>query len=122
MEAGSVSTDELYDLLGCFWIKFNNHPSPPKMGVTASESSTYTDFCLINLGGVKPDGTDAVNEMSYILLDVIKEMRILQPGSMVQISKKSPDRFIHKALDLSLIHISEPTCFNTDAIIQELLR
>ena len=45
------------------------------MGVTASESNTYTDFCLINLGGVKPDGTDAVNEMSYILLDVIKEMR-----------------------------------------------
>ena len=92
---GTLSPDELYDLLGCFWVKFNNHPSPPKMGVTASESNTYTDFCLINLGGVKPDGTDAVNEMSYILLDVIKEMRILQPSSMVQISKKSPDRFIH---------------------------
>ena len=85
-----LSEEELYDLLGCFWIKFNNHPSPPKMGVTASESSTYTDFCLINLGGVRPDGTDAVNEMSYILLDVIREMRLLQPGSMVQISKKGP--------------------------------
>lgn len=121
MEAGSVSTDELYDLLGCFWIKFNNHPSPPKMGVTASESSTYTDFCLINLGGVKPDGTDAVNEMSYILLDVIKEMRILQPGSMVQISKKSPDRFIHNALDIIRTGFGQPSCFNTDAIIQELL-
>jgi len=57
-------------------------------GITASESNTYTDFCLINLGGVNPDGTDAVNEMSYILLDVIKEMRILQPSSMVQISKR----------------------------------
>ena len=90
-EAGTLSDEELFDLLGCFWIKFNNHPSPPKMGVTASESNTYTDFCLINLGGVKPDGTDAVNEMSYILLDVIREMRILQPSSMVQISRKSPD-------------------------------
>ena len=122
IESGTLSSDELDDLLGCFWVKFNNHPSPPKMGVTASESNTYTDFCLINLGGVKPDGTDAVNEMSYILLDVIKEMRILQPSSMVQISKKSPDRFIHRALDIIRTGFGQPSCFNTDAIIQELLR
>jgi trans-4-hydroxy-L-proline dehydratase len=122
MEAGSLSTNELDDLLGCFWVKFNNHPSPPKMGVTASESNTYTDFCLINLGGVKPDGADAVNDMSYILLDVIKEMRILQPSSMVQISKKSPDRFVYKALDIIKTGFGQPSCFNTDAIIQELLR
>ena len=122
MKSGTLSTGELDDLLGCFWVKFNNHPSPPKMGVTASESNTYTDFCLINLGGVKPDGTDAVNEMSYILLDVIKEMRILQPSSMVQISKKSPDRFIHKALDIIRTGFGQPSCFNTEAIIQELLR
>jgi trans-4-hydroxy-L-proline dehydratase len=122
MESGSLTSDDLDDLLGCFWVKFNNHPSPPKMGVTASESNTYTDFCLINLGGVKSDGTDAVNEMSYILLDVIKEMRILQPSSMIQVSKKSPDRFIYKALDIIRTGFGQPSCFNTEAIIQELLR
>jgi pyruvate formate-lyase/glycerol dehydratase family glycyl radical enzyme len=122
IESGKLTAGKLYDLLGCFWIKFNNHPSPPKMGVTASESNTYTDFCLINLGGVKPDGADAVNEMSYILLDVIKEMRILQPSSMVQISKKNPDRFIHKALDIIRTGFGQPSCFNTEAIIQEQLR
>jgi formate C-acetyltransferase len=120
--AGTLTYEMLDELLGCFWVKFNNHPSPPKMGVTASESNTYTDFCLINLGGVKPDGTDAVNEMSYILLDVIKEMRILQPSSMVQISRKNPDRFIHKALDIIRTGFGQPSCFNTEAIIQELLR
>jgi len=122
LSSGSLTEDGLHDLLGCFWVKFNNHPSPPKMGVTASESNTYTDFCLINLGGVKADGTDAVNEISYILLDVIKEMRILQPSSMVQISKKSPDRFIHKALDIIRTGFGQPSCFNTEAIIAELLR
>ncbi len=121
-ESGSLTDSFLYDLLGCFWVKFNNHPAPPKMGVTASESSTYTDFCLINLGGVKSDGTDAVNEMTYILLDVIKEMRILQPSSMVQISRKNPDRFVHKALDIIRTGFGQPSCFNTEAIIQELLR
>jgi len=122
MADGSLSMEELWDLLGCFWIKFNNHPAPPKMGVTASESSTYTDFCLVNLGGVKTDGSDAVNEMSYIILDVIKEMRLLQPGSMIQVSRKNPDRFIHKALDIIKTGFGQPSCFNTEAIIQELLR
>jgi formate C-acetyltransferase len=122
IERGTITKDKVYELLGCFWVKFNNHPSPPKVGITAQESNTYTDFCLINLGGVKPDGTDAVNEMSYILLEVIKEMRILQPGSMVQISKKTPDRFIHKALDIVKTGFGQPSIFNTDAIIQELLR
>jgi len=122
IENGSITKEEVFELLGCFWVKFNNHPSPPKMGITAQESNTYTDFTLINLGGVKPDGTDAVNEISYILLEVIKEMRILQPGSMVQISKKTPDQFIHKTLDIIRTGFGQPSCFNTDAIIQELLR
>jgi formate C-acetyltransferase len=122
IENGTITKEQVFELLGCFWVKFNNHPSPPKMGVTAQESNTYTDFCLINLGGVKPDGTDAVNEMSYILLEVIKEMRILQPSSMVQISKKNPDLFIHRTLDIIKTGFGQPSCFNTDAIIQELLR
>lgn len=121
-EAGTLTPDEAYELLGCFWVKFNNHPSPPKMGVTAQESNTYTDFCLINLGGVKPDGTDAVNGMSYILLDVIKEMRIVQPSSMVQVSRKGTDAFIHKTLDIVRTGFGQPSIFNTESIIQELLR
>ncbi len=119
---GILTRDKAYELLGCFWVKFNNHPAPPKIGVTAQESNTYTDFCLINLGGVKADGTDAVNEMTYILLDVVREMRIVQPSSMVQISKKNPDKFIHKALDIIKTGFGQPSCFNTDAIIQELMR
>jgi formate C-acetyltransferase len=122
LEKGTLTREKAYELLGCFWVKFNNHPSPPKMGVTAQESNTYTDFCLINLGGVKPDGTDAVNPMSYLLLDVIQEMRILQPSSMIQVSRKNPDAFVHKALDIIRTGFGQPSVFNTDAIIQELLR
>jgi len=122
IESGNASRDELYELLCCFWVKFNNHPAPPKVGVTAQESNTYTDFCLINLGGVKPDGSDGVNEVTYMLLDVIKEMRLVQPSSMIQVSKKSPDRFVHKALDIIKTGFGQPSVFNTDAIIQELLR
>lgn len=117
-----ITKEQATELLQSFWIKFNNHPSPPKMGVTAQESNTYTDFALINIGGVKEDGSDAANELSYILLDVIEEMRILQPSSMVQISKKNPDRLVKRALQISKTGFGQPSLFNTDAIIQQLLR
>ena len=122
LENGTLTREKAVEFLQSFWIKFNNHPSPPKVGITAQESNTYTDFSLINLGGLKADGNDAVNEMSYIILDVIEEMRILQPSSMVQISHKSPDRFIERALQIVKTGFGQPSIFNTDCIVKELSR
>ena len=119
---GIITMDDAFELLQAFWVKFNNQPAPPKVGVTAEESNTYTDFCNINIGGLKEDGSDGVNEMSYILLDVIEEMRILQPSSNVQISKKTPDKFLKRALEIVKTGFGQPSVFNTDAIIQELTR
>ena len=122
LASGHMDAEAAKELLQSFWIKFNNHPSPPKVGVTAEESNTYTDFCLINTGGLKEDGSDAVNEMSFLLLDVIEEMRLLQPSSMVQISKKNPDSFVDRAVKIVKTGFGQPSIFNTDAITQELVR
>jgi len=122
LKSGLLDRESAIELLQSFWIKFNNHPSPPKVGVTAEESNTYTDFCLINTGGLLPDGSNAVNELSYILLDVIEEMRLLQPSSMVQVSKKNPDSFVDRAVKIVKTGFGQPSIFNTDAIVQELVR
>ncbi len=100
LDSGKLTKEEAEELLQCFWIKFNNQPAPPKVGVTAAESSTYTDFAQINLGGVKPGGSDGVNEVTYLLLDVIEEMRLLQPSSSVQVSTENPDEYIIRAAEI----------------------
>lgn len=110
------------ELLQCLWIKFNNQPAPPKVGVTAAESGTYTDFAQINLGGVRSDGSNAVNEVTYLMLDVIEEMRLLQPSSSIQVSKKNPDRFIERAAEIIRTGYGQPSVFNSDLIVQELVR
>lgn len=119
---GSLTEESARELLQCFWVKFNNQPAPPKVGVTAAESGTYTDFALINVGGLKEDGTDGVNELSFLILEVIKEMRLLQPSSCVQVSRQSPDEFLKKAFDIIKTGFGQPSVFNTDSIIQELMR
>jgi formate C-acetyltransferase len=118
---GRLTEEKARELLMLFWIKFNNQPAPPKMGVTAKESNTYTDFALINVGGVKADGSDGVNDLTYIILDVIEEMRLLQPSSMAQISKKNPDRYLHRVLQIIKTGFGQPSIFNTDAMVQEML-
>ncbi|MGC8746791.1 MAG: trans-4-hydroxy-L-proline dehydratase [Candidatus Saccharicenans sp.] len=122
LEEGSLTVDQAKELLEAFWVKFNNQPAPPKVGVTAEESGTYTDFALINIGGLRPDGRDGANELSYLILDVIEEMRLLQPSSMVQISAKNPDSLLLRALRIIRTGFGQPSIFNTDAIVQELVR
>ncbi len=122
IEDGSLNIEKAKELLQLFWIKFNNQPAPPKVGVTLKESGTYTDFATINNGGLKRDGSDGVNAVTYIILDVIEEMRLLQPGSNIQLSKKNPDKFLKRALKIIETGFGQPSIFNADAVIEEMLR
>ena len=120
-EAGILDDEKALELLECLWVKFNNQPAPPKVGVTLKESGTYTDFANLNTGGITPDGENGVNEVSYLILDCMDEMKLLQPSSNVQISKKTPTKFLKRACEISRKGWGQPAFYNTEAIIQELL-
>jgi len=122
LDAGTLTRDEAKELLCCFWIKVNNHPAPPKVGVTARESGTYNDFTNINLGALKPDGSDGVSDVSYLILEVIEELHILQPGNSVHISTKTPEAFLKAACRVIRQGHGYPSIFNTDTVIMEQLR
>lgn len=120
--AGSLTREEAKELICCFWVKVNNHPAPPKVGVTARESGTYNDFTNINIGGVKRDGSDGVSDVSYIMLEVIEELHILQPGSSVHVSSRTPEKFLKAACRVIRQGHGYPSVFNPDIYIQEMLR
>jgi len=119
---GTLTRDQAKELICCFWIKVNNHPAPPKVGITARESGTYNDFTNINIGGIKNDGSDGTSEVSYIMLEVVEELHILQPGSSVHISAKTPDKFLHAATRVIRQGHGYPSVFNPDVYVQELMR
>lgn len=118
---GILTEEQALELLECLWVKFNNQPAPPKVGITLKESGTYTDFANLNTGGITPDGKNGVNEVSYLILDCMDEMKLLQPSSNVQISRKTPRRFLKRACEISRKGWGQPAFYNTEAIIQELL-
>jgi formate C-acetyltransferase len=122
MLEGSLDREGAKELLGCLWIKFNNHPAPPKVGVTAKESGTYNDFTNINLGGLTPEGEDGVSDLSYLILEVVDEIHLLQPQSNVQISARTPDRFLKEACRVIRKGYGYPSVFNADAVVAEQVR
>jgi len=122
LEEGRLTRDRAEELLQAFWLKFNNQPAVPKVGVTAEESFTYNDFSKLNLGGLRADGSDGVNELSYLILEVLEEMRTLQPNTAVLISNKTPDRFLLRALEVVAPGFGEPPLFNFDGVVVKMLR
>lgn len=121
LESGLLDDEKALELLECLWVKFNNQPAPPKVGITLKESSTYTDFANLNTGGIAPNGENGVNNVSYLILDCMDEMKLLQPSSNVQISKKTPQKFLKRACEVSRKGWGQPAFYNTEAIVQELL-
>lgn len=122
VKEGRLTREKAKELLEAFWVKVNNQPAVPKVGVTAEESFTYNDFTKINIGGLKKDGSDGVNEVSYLLLEVLDEMRTLQPNTALLVSNKNPDRILIKALQVVAPGFGEPPFFNFDGVIVKMLR
>jgi len=120
--AGNLDREKAKELLACLWIKVNNHTAPPKVGVTAKESGTYNDFTQINLGGLRPDGTDGSSEVSYIALEVADELHLLQPQPSVHVSNKTPDRLLKAAARVIRKGYGYPSVFNTDTVVMEQVR
>jgi formate C-acetyltransferase len=114
---GRLDRDKAKELLSCFWIKVNNTPAPPKVGVTAAESGTYNDFTNINLGGIKPDGSDGSNEVSYLALEVLDELQLLQPQANLQVSAKTPERLVKAACRVARRGSGYPSFFNADEVV-----
>ncbi len=119
---GTLTRDAAKELLSCLWIKFNNQPAPPKVGVTALESGTYNDFTNINIGGVDRDGNSAANELSYMILEIQEELYELQPGLSIHIAENTPDDFLLAGIKVIRQGHGYPSVFNPDTYIKELVR
>lgn len=122
LKEGTITREEAKELLCCLWIKFNNQPAPPKVGVTALESGTYNDFTNINIGGIDRNGRDASNELSYIILEIQEELHELQPGLSIHISHCTPDKFLLAGCRVIRQGRGYPSVFNPDTYVMELIR
>jgi len=120
IDAGRLTRAQASELLACLWIKFNEL-TVVKEGGTAKASTTYNDFQNLNLGGQTNEGQDATNELSYLCVDVIGQLKLPQPQIAALISVKTPDQFLMKACEVIRMGFGLPAVFNDDEKVQALL-
>lgn len=114
-----ITRDAAQELLDCLWVKFAEMTVVKEAG-TAKASNTYADFQNLNVGGVKADGSNGVNDISYMCLEAQSALLLPQPQLSCLISSKSPYEFLLKACELARKGTGMPAMFNTDEIVLSL--
>jgi len=102
---GRLSKEDAQELLDCYIIKVGNAGASASMAV----------------GGVKPDGSDAANELSYVFIEAIMHTRLVGPSFAVLIDSKTPDDLLIKACQLSALGAGHPQFLNSDVFTAQAL-
>ncbi|MFA5906115.1 MAG: pyruvate formate lyase family protein, partial [Desulfobacula sp.] len=120
LEQGVLTQDDAQELINCLWVKFAEL-TVVKEGGTAKASNTYADFQNLNIGGLKKDGSDGVNDISYMCIKAQKDLCLPQPQLSCLVSTRSPRQFLVESCELARKGTGMPAFFNADELILALM-
>lgn len=121
IQTGILTQERAQELLNCFWIKINDI-----MHVDDSESVYFHGGHPfgehITIGGMKPDGSDAVTGLSHMCLDAHAAVRLQQPDFSMRIHDGTPRNFKRHGAQVIRLALGLPQVFHDEVIIQALTR
>ena len=121
LEEGTLTEEKAQELLDCLWIKFSE-PCLFQDAVTAEFAAGYPMFQNVCVGGVTTSGQDAVNPLSYLILQATMDVQLYQPSLSVRYSlAKNPNKFLRKVVELIRLGTGFPAFHNDDIGIRMLM-
>lgn len=120
IEAGRLTPYEAFDLAGCMLIKMSE-----MMWITSEGSSKffagYQPFVNMCVGGLTRDGHDATNELTYLLMDAVRHVKIYQPSLATRVHNGSPQQYMEKIVDVVRAGMGFPAVHFDDTHIKMML-
>lgn len=121
IEAERINQDQAQELLDCLWIKFSE-PCLFQDAETAEYAAGYPMFQNVCVGGVDETGRDAVNELSYLILQASIDVQLYQPSLSVRYNMaKNPNSFLRKVVELISLGTGFPAFHNDEVGIRMML-
>lgn len=121
LEEGILTEERAQELLDCLWVKFSE-PCLFQDAVTAEFAAGYPMFQNVCVGGVTTSGQDAVNPLSYLILQATMDVQLYQPSLSVRYSlAKNPNKFLRKVVELIRLGTGFPAFHNDDIGIRMLM-
>lgn len=120
IETGRMSEYEAFELAGCMLIKMSE-----MMWITSEGGSKffagYQPFVNMCVGGVTREGYDATNDLTYLLMDAVRHVKVYQPSLACRIHNRSPREYLKKIVDVVRAGIGFPACHFDDTHIKMML-
>ena len=99
LAAGRLDREQARELLQCYWLKHNYaYDYQGRVGPNQGINSGFGQ--LITLGGIGPDGEDASNDLTWLMLDVIEDMNLLEPKPNIRLHQKTPEDLLQRVAGL----------------------
>ncbi|WP_245156577.1 choline trimethylamine-lyase [Clostridium aminobutyricum] len=121
IKSGNLTEEQAFELMGCFMIKCSEiiWYTP---GATAKYFAGYMPFINMCVGGVKRDGGDGTNDLTYLVMEAVRQVKVYQPTLACRIHNLSPQKYLEKVVDLIKAGGGMPACHFDDAHIKMMLR
>lgn len=120
IDSGKMTEFEAFDLIGCMLIKMSE-----MMWLTSEGSSKffagYQPFVNMCIGGITRDGRDATNDLTYLIMDAVRHVKVYQPSLACRIHNKSPQKYLRKIVDVVRAGLGFPACHFDDIHIKMML-
>ena len=120
IDSGRLSEYEAFDLAGCMLIKMSE-----MMWITSEGGSKffagYQPFVNMCVGGVTREGRDATNDLTYLLMDAVRHVKVYQPSLATRIHNQSPQKYLRKIVDVIRAGMGFPACHFDDTSIKMML-
>jgi len=112
LEQGRIDRNRARELLQCYWLKHNY--AYDYQGRLGNQGINSGFGQLITLGGIGPDGRDASNELTWLILDVIEDMNVLEPKPNIRLHQDTPDDLLRRVASLIARAQGSPFLLNFD--------
>lgn len=113
LAAGRLTPAQAREWLECWWIKHNYaYDFQGWVGTNQGINSSFGQ--LITLAGLDPEGSDATNDLTYLMLEVIEQLNLLEPKPNVRLHARSPERLLRRVVDMLAAAQGSPFLLNFD--------
>lgn len=106
----SMTRDDALELLELFLVKINEHTELHNFEGTQALMG-FTMAMQMNIGGQDKDGKDAVNDVSWLVLDAEEQVGMVEPDIGVRIFEDTPDEFIKRVCEIIRLGRGKPKFF-----------
>ncbi|WP_042273922.1 choline trimethylamine-lyase [[Clostridium] dakarense] len=120
INSGKVTREEAFELMGCFLIKCSEMMWLSSEG-GAKFFAGYQPFVNLTIGGQKRSGGDATNDLTYLIMDAVKHVKVYQPSLACRIHNQSPQEYLKKIVEVVKAGLGFPACHFDDAHIKMML-